>query len=393
MKCSGLLQSWKIYNNADEQNLVSLIQARIMATWEKYLHDIYYDPKHPSSFGGVNKLYKAALKDGRRDITKSRVKNFLSQQETYSMHKAVNNAFRRNKVLVTGKDDQWEMDLMDMASYAKFNDNVRYVLLAIDVFSKFVWLRPLKNKTGVQVRQAIDDILLQGRKARRIRTDNGSEFLAKTVQDMLKSSGIEHFTSQNEVKANFAERAIKTIKAKIQRYMTFKQTFRYIDQLQDMASSYNSSHHRSIHMSPNEVTERNQATVWKNLYWPTSSKHVSPQKFRYNVGDHVRLSYLRRAFQREYDQKWTGEIFKVSRRYRRGGLSIYKLVDFNGDDIKGTFYQDELQKVTIKDGQLWKIDKILKQRKKRNSTEYLVKWLYWPPSFNSWVDAKDIVDI
>ena len=173
--------------------------------------------------------------------------------------------------------------------------------------------------------------------------------------------------------------------------MIFKQTFRYIDKLQDIASSYNNSYHRSIRMTPEEVSENNKTTVWKNLYWPNENYKL--QKFKYNVGDHVRLSYLRHAFQREYDQKWTGEIFKVSKRYRRGGLSIYKIVDFNGNDIQGTFYQDELQKVTIKEDQIWKIDKILKRRKKVKKIEYLVKWLHWPSSFNSWVDAKDIENI
>ena len=358
-----------------------------------YLKDIYYNPRNPASFGGVEKLYRAAIRDGRHDITRSAIEKFLEEQETYSMHRKVKNRFRRNKVLVTGKDDQWEMDLMDMTFYAKHNNGINYVLVIIDVFSKFIWLRALKNKTGAEVKNAIDDVLATGRKPRRIRTDKGQEFLAKTVQNYLKADGIEHFSSHNELKANIAERAIKTIKMKIQQYLTYKQTFKYIDHLQDFADAYNESVHRSIDMAPEDVTEENAAKVWKKLYWPTSKEMRTFQRYRYNVGDYVRLSYLRRAFQREYDQNWTGEIFKISRRYRRAGLVIYKIQDFNGNDIQGTFYQDELQKVTIKEDQLWKIDKILKQRKRKNKTEYFVRWMYWPKSFDSWVDANDIVDL
>ena len=252
-------------------------------------------------------------------------------------------------------------------------------------------MRALKNKTGMEVKAALEDIFQEGRKPRRIQNDKGQEFLAKTVLDYLKGQGIKHFTSQNEVKANIAERAIKTIRSKIQHYMTSKQTFKYVDLLQDFAKSYNSTVHSSIKMAPNDVSEENETQVWMNLYWPEGK--TKPIHFRYEVGDYVRLSYLRRAFQREYDQRWTGEVFITIRRYKRGGLPIYKVKDFNGKDLEGTFYQSELQKVTIKDDQLWKIDKILKQRRRKNKTEYFVRWLHWPNSFNSWVDAKDVIDI
>ena len=115
-------------------NLVILVYASIMATWEEYLHDIYYNTKHPSSFSGVDKLYQAGIKDGRRDITYSKIKKFLEDQETYSLHRPVNSKFRRNKIMVTGINDQRQMDLMSMISYAKYNNNIKYVLLVIDVF-------------------------------------------------------------------------------------------------------------------------------------------------------------------------------------------------------------------------------------------------------------------
>ena len=363
----------------------------MMADWKEYLLEIYYTPHHASSFGGVEKLYQTAVRDGRKDVTRTRIKQFLQEQETYSVHRPVNSKFKRNKVMVTGIDDQWQMDLMSMMSYAKYNNKINHILLIIDVFSKTVWLRALKNKTGAEVRGALEDIFQEGRKPSRIQSDKGKEFLAKTVLDYLKAQGIKHFTSQNEVKASIAERAIKTIRSKIQHYMTSKQTFKYVHLLQDFAKSYNSTVHSSIKMTPEDVSEENATQVWMNLYWP-KEKSKRPH-FKHNVGDYVRLSYLRRTFQREYDQRWTGEIFKVSRRYSRGGLPIYRIKDFNGMDIDGTFYQSELQKVTIKDDQLWKVDKILKQRRRNNKTEYFVRWLHWPKSFDSWVDAKDIVDI
>ena len=99
----------------------------------------------------------------------------------------------------------------------------------------------------------------------------------------------------------------------------------------------------------------------------------------------MRITYLTNLFTREYDEKWTGEIFKVVKRFRRDGLVLYKLKDFLGEDIKGSFYQAELQKVSIKDDKVWKVEKVLKKRKRRGKVEYLVRWKHWPKKFDSWV--------
>lgn len=166
---------------------------------------IPYNPKNAGSFGGMENLYLAVRKIGKHDISRAMVKNFLKKQETYSMHRSAYKQFEQNRVMVTGIDDQWEMDLMDMVSHAKENDNVRYVLLVIDVFSKFFWLRALKNKTGAEVERAVKDIMKGNRKPRRARSDKGKEFLAKAVQNCFKSEDVKHFTSHNELKANIAE--------------------------------------------------------------------------------------------------------------------------------------------------------------------------------------------
>ena len=76
-----------------------------------------------------------------------------------------------------------------------------------------------------------------------MRSDKGTEFLGHKVQNLFKSHLIRHFVTQNEVKANYAERAIKNIKAKMYKYLTYKQSYYYIDALQDLTRAYNSSVH------------------------------------------------------------------------------------------------------------------------------------------------------
>lgn len=97
----------------------------------------------------------------------------------------------------------------------------------------------------------------------------------------------------------------------------------------------------------------------------------------------MRISQLKHPFQRDYQQKWTGEFFKVSASYKRGGLSVYKVKDLEDDPIEGTFYESELQKVTKTGDVLYRVEKVLKRR--RHIKEVFVKWEGWPRKFNSWI--------
>jgi hypothetical protein len=359
---------------------------------DAYLKDIYYDPANPASFSGPLKLYRAVKNEGQYNITLSEIKKWLQKQEPYTIHRQLRRKFPRNRVIVAGIDDQWDVDLMDLSSLAKFNDGIHYILLVIDIFSKFVWLRSLRSKTGKEVAEAFQSIFSEGRIPKYIRSDKGQEFKAQKVQTVFKKEKVHHFVTQNEVKANYAERAIKTIKSKIFRYLSAKQTYRYIDVLSDIANSYNHTYHRTIGMSPVEVTKQNETSLWWTVYAP-KTKLPRKRKFKFRVGDYVRISHLRAPFTREYDEKWTGEIFKISERFYRSNLPIYRLIDFHNEEVKGTFYEPELQKVIADEDTMWKVEKILKTRTRKGEKEYYVKWMYWPNSFNSWVKASDMTQI
>ena len=121
-----------------------------------------------------------------------------------------------------------------------------------------------------------------------------------------------------------------------------------------------------------------------------NTKKERKRPFKFKLNDKVRISHLRRLFQREYDQEWTGEIFKVSGRYRSQGLPVYKLKDFAGEPILDTFYAQELQKVRTDDDSIWKIYKILQERKRKGTIEVLVSWHQWPAKFNSWIKKSDV---
>lgn len=129
-----------------------------MAPWEDYLKSIYFDPKHPAAFAGRQKLYKVVKNEGKFHIGMHRIRNFLHNQESYSLHKPVRRRFQRNHVVSAGKDDLWMADLIDMVKFADWNNDYKYILLVIDTFSKYVWLQPLKYKTGEEVTKAFQKI-------------------------------------------------------------------------------------------------------------------------------------------------------------------------------------------------------------------------------------------
>ena len=99
---------------------------------EQYLHDLYYNPKSPASFGGVDAVYRTVKIDGKFKISRNRIKNLLKQQDTYTLHKPVRHRFKRNKVIVGAMDEKWKADLVIMYSLSKSNNGI---LTVIDVLS------------------------------------------------------------------------------------------------------------------------------------------------------------------------------------------------------------------------------------------------------------------
>ena len=366
-----------------------------MASWEEYLKDIYFNPSHPASFAGPQKLYKFVQSEGKYKIGMHNIRKFLHQQDSYSLHKPLRRKFRRNHVISARRDDLWMADLIDMVKYADLNESYKYILLVIDTFSKYVWLRPLKNKTGSSVAEAFRDIFeTSGRTPARLVTDKGQEFNAKIVQQLVQKYEIKYFPTQNETKASVSERAIKTIKTKIYRYFTYTENHIYLPILQDVASSYNHTYHRTIGTTPADVNTKNEEEVRLATYFARQQQNkkypVSKQKrpFKFKVNQYVRISVEKKLFTRQYDMTYSGEVFQVSKRYFRGTIPVYRLKELLGEEIRGTFYQSELQNVEVSPDQFWKVETVLKRRGKGRNKQYFVKWKYYPSKFNSWV--KDL---
>ena len=146
-------------------------------------------------------------------------------------------------------------------------------------------------------------------------------------------------------------------------------------------------------MAPKDVTTENQQIVWENIYGDDITKLGSASaKFSYKVGDLVRLSHTRGVFSRGYNQGWSDEIFIIKARHKTAP-STYSLKDFLGEAILGTIYEAEITKVLESDNPVYRVEKVLKKRRRQGAQEYFVKWDGWDKRYNSWVTSDEMVQL
>ena len=359
---------------------------------DNVLKAIYFTPSHTAGFGSVQKLYRAA-RAVKPDIKLSDVKNWLSKQDSYTLHKPIKRKFKRSRFISSGIYVQNDIDLADVSSLMASNNKIRFLIVSIDTFSRRLYVVPLKSKGASDMVEGLEKLWPEDQVPRIVRSDSGKEFTNKSVQLYFKEHGIHHFTTSNEVKSHFAERVIATLRGRIKRFVTHTQSEKYIHKLPEIVESYNNSLHSSIGISPNSVTPSNQRFLWWSQYWP-QKPYRKPQPYRYDVDDQVRITFLRHAFTRGIDHTFSGELFKVISRTRRDNLPLYKLEDMNGEKITGTFYTEELIHAPHDNDGIWHIETVLKTRKRKNHPrESYVKWLHFPDKFNSWIPTADIADI
>ena len=347
---------------------------------EKALHFAYYNLDSPAAYSGQRNVYKEAKRHDS-SLTWSRAKKWFENQHTATLHKPVRYRFQRNKIIVKAPQEQYQADLCDMRALKSFNSGVNYILTCIDCFTRYAWAIPLKSKGGSEVANALIEILNE-RKCKRLQTDKGKEFLNSKVRKVLADFNVQFWTTENDdIKAAIVERFNRSLKTRMFKYFTEKETRRYIDILPKLVNAYNNTVHRSIGMKPIEAYRR-KLEVMQNLY---KRPNQHSKAYKYNVGDTVRISKTRRTFKKGYLPGWTEEVFKISARHQRGAYPLYELEDLLKRPIKNaTFYESEIQRVV--EPKEFRIEKIIR----RSGNRYLVKWRGYSSDFNSWINKSDL---
>lgn len=356
--------------------------ARKNTARDRILKEGYFNPRNPASYGGKSKLVEHSKKF--KNISKENVTNWLQSQDAYTLHKSARKRFPRRPTIVGGEGQQLQADLIDMQKFKSENDGHTFILTVIDVFSKFAWTAGIKSKTGTNVAKALKKILL-GNTYHTLQTDKGKEFYNAHVKSLLVKMKINHFSTENDdIKASIVERFNRTIQSRLHRYFTKFGSRRWINVLGDLTSSYNNSVHTSTQRKPIDVDSTNSEEVWLNLYGDTQrSKYNSKLK----VNDHVRISKFKHVFSKGYDKNWSTEIFMVDKVNNTSPIT-YSLRDQMNEQIIGTYYHEELQKVALP--KKFVIDTILKTRKYKGNTQYYVKYKGYPQKFNEWINKSQL---
>ena len=312
-----------------------------------------------------------------------------SQQLAEELHKPITRNFRKRRVISHGIDKIWAAaDLVEMQKYSKWNKGIKYLLMVIDVFSKYGWIIPLKDKKTESVSLAFDLIFKKSkRKPEKLWTDKGSEFISKHFKDFLKRNSIILYHTQNEEKSSVVERWNRTMKNKMWKMFSANNNTVYWDKLDKLLDHYNNRKHSSIKMSPTEASKKgNEKQVFANLY--ENEIFLKPGKPKFSIGDKVRLSkYKRKVFDKGYTPNWTAEEVFVVDKVNLTKPVTYNVVDLLGEKVEGSFYEKELQ---LTKQQTFRIEKVVRRDNKKKKA--LVKWKGYSDKFNSWVDFKDLVD-
>ena len=355
------------------------------------LKEIYYDLRNPGSFGGKEKLYIEAKKF-YPNLRRNDVDEWLSEQIVYTLHKQARKNFKRNPVVAEHINENFQADLLDMQEYSKLNEGYRYLLTVIDVFSKRAWVERLKSKNMSNVADAMEKILKEN-KPTKLMTDEGTEFKNRYFSILMKKYDINHFFAKNkDVKCSVVERFNKTLKDHLTKYTTFKGTRRYTDIINDFLEGYHKAKHRSIGMAPQDVTEDNSKIVFKNLYGYESKREYLRNfvKAKLKIGDNVRKKYSLKALEKGYLPKWTDETFEVYKALKGKKRPYYMIKNSSGISESKRYYPEEIQKIKPL---LYRIEKIIRTRRRNGVKEYLVKWTNYPESENSWIPSSNLTTL
>ena len=254
------------------------------------------------------------------------------------LHKPAIKKFNKRKVYSQLRDNIWGVDLADMQSLSKKNKGVKYFFCAIDLFSKYAFVIPLKDKKGISIVNAFNKIIKQSnRKPNKIWVDQGGEFYNRVFKKWLLDNDIVMYSTFNEGKSVAAERFIRTLKNKLYKNMTATSKNVYYDVLDDIVNEYNNTKHNTIQMKPKDVKNNN-----KIVYIDEHNEKDS----RFKVGDGVRISKIKNIFAKGYTPNWSKEIFIVDK-INDTVPYTYNIKDLNDEEIIGSFYDKELQKSVL----------------------------------------------
>jgi hypothetical protein len=291
------------------------------------------------------------------DIPTKEIRNVVDRLREYRLHKQLK---RKKKNILSTR--RWmspaaffmlHADLAFFDNFKQSNDGYIGLLAVVDVFSKKIWCRPIKNKKSKTVAMAFEAILKKMAPAipTIVATDDGGEWAGKDFSNLMNKYSIKHYVIRGtNAKASVAEVSIKFLKNVIYRYMTALNSTRYIDFLDKIVQNLNSTYRRTIKMSPDDVNKTNESEVFETLYgkYLKAAKKYKREQLNktphFKKGSRVRLKVV--TFKkRGYTKNYTDQIFTIAKVQPTVPLTYVLLDEDSKSELVGSFYEDEILNV------------------------------------------------
>ena len=363
-----------------------------MGTIERINDDWHGD--FPHSYGGKYRAY-----DHYEDVSRKTIDEAFKHNDIYSKFKQHKKPRHHNPVYVHRKRQLFQADTV------KFNDplmleatGIPNLIVIIDGFTKMVWLYPLARATGAAVAGVLEDLFNKETPPEQFQTDAGKEFDNAPVRRVLKKYNVQQVWAQGLPKACFAERFNLTIQVLIMKRCRKLNTNNWTSDrvLGHSRRRYLTREHGTISpFSPVQAEQPHNQQAVREIHqerYNEAEEHRKKPKFQ--VGDTVRISANRGAFARGYHTYFTEEVWRVAEVMDNLPQPRYTVEDMRGEKLRRvTLNENELVAYTPPANNAYRVEKILRERRRKGKKEFLVRWLHYGPEFDSWEPEENLVDL
>ena len=314
-------------------------------TNEEILRNLYYSAKKPGSFSGVEAFWRSVNStEHAHKFSRKNVKDFLLRNPAYFLWKPRRINFPRNKTAgVVTPGEFWAADIWILKKWQQFNSGYGYVLVALDMFSRFCAAVAMKSKDTQSVLEALKDVT-DRHKFRVLFTDQEPALTNPEAQKFLKQRGIHHRTSRNQLHSYMAERMIQTLAVRLTKVMFARRTKKWTNLLPLVVSSYNATKHSQLcnnKYAPNDVNVQNFQEIYAFQYGTgknASRPHVEKELPKFELGQTVLFSINDiDKFRKGYENRYKHEFFKITRIDSHDQIPMYTLATMDGKEtLRGT---------------------------------------------------------
>ena len=281
-----------------------------------------------------------------------------------------------------------QCDLAEFQNYSDENDGYRYLLLVVNIFSKMLYVEPIKSKTGIDVSHGFESILKRMEIIpRTLWVDQGKEWYNKKFKELLMKHRINMFSTFSINKAMMVERRIRDLRRHLFKAFSYQGHHRFVEILPQIVKHLNNSKCRTIQMAPIDVSLENEEKLIKRYkYLEKMAAKKIHNKGKFKLNEDVRISMSRGVFFKEFDIKpnWSIETFKIARVLKTVPI-MYALKDESNEPISGLFYNEELKHTDFPGIRV--ISKIVREDKKNKKT--LVRYL--GSTKDEWIKNSDLI--